>query len=162
MNAALVATSVQENASKLFSVTYVQISTVSFWLPCRMTRPSRCSRSAGRQGTSTWCSATARDWMLAPVPNFAVDPMSTDTRPSRQAAAGGGLVDAEDLADQGGGPPSIGGYGQADEPGIEGGLAAVAGDGEHVVVLGADGAGLDGGDPGVQVLGVAGLLLYTS
>ncbi len=57
----------------------------TFLFPWRRRRPSRCSRSAGRHGTSMWCNATARSWMLVPVPIFSVDPITTATLPLRQS-----------------------------------------------------------------------------
>ena len=56
------------------------------WLPRRSARPSRWARSAGRQGQSRWCSATARSWTLVPTPILLVDPTSTATSPTRHAA----------------------------------------------------------------------------
>src|SRR5436190_20245546 len=85
MNFALRSFACHIYASKLFSVANRITSTSAFWLPCRRIRPSRCSMSRGRQGTSRSCLAMARAWMLVPAPSRSVDRDHGDLAP----AAGG-------------------------------------------------------------------------
>ena len=77
-------------ASMVCSVAYRWISTSKFSgslayssLPWRIIRPSRCSRSDGRQGASMWCKATSRVCTLVPAPIFEVEPSNTRIRPLR-------------------------------------------------------------------------------
>ena len=50
-------------------------------MPCRKIRPSCCSMSEGRQGTSRWCSAISLSCTLVPAPIFCVEPSKKRTCP---------------------------------------------------------------------------------
>ena len=73
-------------ASKVFSVTYRNIFTLSFWFPCLKIRPSCCSRSDGFHGQSRWWRAMSLSCTLVPAPSFGVEPIRILTCPARTFA----------------------------------------------------------------------------